>query len=71
MDYLELAQPLTIEDPSLALVLWRAAVAKGIDDDHVRAAFGVGVRLGVGVELKPLVHRIEALGKEGKAVFKP
>ena len=66
VDYLELAQPLTIEDPSLALVLWRAAVAKGIDDDHVRAAFGVGVRLGVGVELKPLVHRIEALGKEGK-----
>ena len=33
--------------------------------------FGIGNRLGVGVELKPLVHRLEAWNKKGKAVFKP
>ena len=29
-------------------------------------AFGIGDRLGVDVELKPLVHRLAALGTEGK-----
>ena len=66
VDYLSLAFFLTTEDPALALVLWRAAVAKGIDDDHVGRAFGIGNSLGVGVELKPLAHRLAALGAQGK-----
>ena len=66
MDYLTLASQLTIEDRTLALDLWRTSVDKGIDDDHVWMAFGIGERLGVGVELKPLVQRLAALGTEGK-----
>ena len=66
VDYLTLASQLTIEDRTLALDLWRTSVDKGIDDDHVGMAFGIGERLGVGVELKPLVQRLAALGTEGK-----
>ena len=66
VDYLRLASQLAIEDPKLALDLWRTSVDKEIDDEHVGMAFGIGERLGVGVELTPLVHRLEALGKEGK-----
>ena len=66
VDYLTLAFFLTTEDPVLALVLWRAAAAKGIDDDHVGQAFGIGNSLGVGVELKSLAHRLAALGAERK-----
>ena len=66
VDYLRLAFFLTTEDPALALVLWRAAVAKGIDDDHVGSAFGIGNSLGVGVELKSLAHRLAELGTQGK-----
>ena len=66
LDYLTLASQLTIEDPTLALAFWHKAVAKGVDDDHVGMAFGIGERLGLGVELKPLVQRVAALGTEGK-----
>ena len=66
-NYLRLAFPLKTEDPDLALVLWHAAEAKGIDDDHVGMAIGIGNSLGVGVELEPLVHRLAALGTEGKS----
>ena len=61
-----LAAQLTIEDRTLALDLWRTSVNKGIDDDHVGMAFGIGDRLGVGIELKPLVQRLAALGTKGK-----
>ena len=66
VDYLTLAFFLTTEDPELALVLWNAAVAKGIDDDYVGRAFDIGNSLGVNLELKPLVHRLEALGRKGE-----
>ena len=66
VNYLTLALHLTIEDPTLALNLWRTAVDKGIDDDHVWMAFGIGNHLSLGVELKPLAHRLAELGTEGK-----
>ena len=65
-DYLILASQLTIEDRTLALNLWRTAVDKGIDDDHVWKAFEIGNHLRLGVELKPLAHRLAELGTKGK-----
>jgi len=66
IDYLTLAFYVTIEDPSIALALWRKAVAQGIDDDHVGMAFEIANSLAVGVELKPLAQRMAVLGREGR-----
>ena len=69
-DCLTLAFFLQFEDQALALSLWRMAVDKGIQDDHVGMAYQVGNTLGLGVELKPLVHRIAALAAEGRGGVK-
>jgi tetratricopeptide (TPR) repeat protein len=69
-DSLTLAFFLKLEDPVLASTLWRRAADAGIDDDHVGMAYEIGNALGLDTELKPLVHRIAALGKEGKGGVK-
>jgi tetratricopeptide (TPR) repeat protein len=66
LDQLTLAFYLKAEDQPLALALWRRAIELGVDDDHVGMAFEIGNKLGVDVELKPLVHRLVALGREQK-----
>ena len=66
VDYLTLAFHLRIEDPGLALVLWRVAVSQGIDDDQVAVGFSIGDSLGADVELKTLGRRLAVLGAEGK-----
>jgi tetratricopeptide (TPR) repeat protein len=69
-DCLALAFFVRLEDAPLAITLWRRAMAAGIADDRVGVAYEIGSNLSLDIELKPLVHRIAALGAQGKGGVK-
>ena len=65
-DHLVLASYLKLEDPALALSLWEAAIAAGIEDKHVGFAFELGSNLVADKHLDVLAQRLTALGFESR-----
>jgi tetratricopeptide (TPR) repeat protein len=62
---LRLSRQLLLDDPGLALELWRQAVAAGLDDKLVTVAYEIGERLSVGREIGPVASRMNKLVSGG------
>lgn len=66
LDTLQAAAFASLNDDRTAVMLWRRAVAAGIPDEAVTAAYGIGSRLGLDAELGPLTARLGDLGSRGQ-----
>lgn len=65
-DTLQAAAFASLNDDRTAVMLWRRAVAAGIPDEAVAAAYALGSRLGLDAELGPLTARLWDLGSRGQ-----
>jgi hypothetical protein len=64
---LQLAHSVGPDNQPLAIRLWRRAVSRPIADDHLAAAVGLGFRLGLDSEMRPLMAALHAAAGRGTA----
>ena len=62
-ELLRLAAHLADQDRTLAVDLWKRAMAGTIPDAEVTAAMSIGYRLGLDRQLRPLIERLDSLAQ--------
>ena len=65
-ELLRLAAHLADQDRTLAVDLWKRAMAGTIPDAEVTAAMSIGYRLGMDRQLRPLIERLDSLAQSSE-----